>query len=585
MTLGLLLIVAGAAAASESAPDAVAVLASPAAPVAGGPLRAMAVAERPLDVALTVLDPRGVLLARTRERHGGPPYWWEVEVTTRHPGTYRACLGGTMACEEVRVDAAAGRRPVGDGAWPIARQWNRASEDLYAAWIEKLFDDPLAAEPSWRSLHEVTRQPERNFLFDHLGLGEDGERGLRLEPDCADLPYVLRAYFAWKLGLPFGWSECSRGDGGHPPSCPRWSAAPTLPAGGDELAAAQRFFLALEDAVQSGNGRVPATSDGGDFYPTRLSVDGLRPGTVYADPYGHTLLLVQRVDQTPSSPGLLLAVDAQPDGTVARKRYWRGNFLFALDPTLGSPGFKRFRPVVGERGALRPLANREIAAAPDYGDYGLEQYDAGVEGFYDRVDAVLSPRPVDPERVFRATIDALEEQMRARLRSVANGEAYVAAHPGVIAMPEGASIFETSGAWEDFATPSRDLRLLIALDVVRAFPAKVEAQPQRFAMPAGRRAAEVRADLDDLLRAESAARQLTYTRSDGSPWTLTLADLLGRAEALEMAYNPNDCVEVRWGAAPGSAEMATCRRHAPAEQAARMARYRVWFHERRRPPR
>ena len=28
-------------------------------------------------------------------------------------------------------------------------------------------------------------------------------------------------------------------------------------------------------------------------------------------------------------------------------------------------------------------------------------------------------------------------------------------------MPDGASIFETTGAWEDFATPSRDLRLLI----------------------------------------------------------------------------------------------------------------------------
>ena len=175
--------------------------------------------------------------------------------------------------------------------------------------------------------------------------------------------------------------------------------------------------------------------------------------------------------------------------------------------------------------------------------------------------------------------------MRARLHSVANGEEYVAAHPGVIAMPDGAAIFETSGAWEDFATPSRDLRLLIALDVVRAFPAKVAAQPRRFAMPPGRSPAQVRADLEALLRAESAARRLDYTRSDGSAWTLTLAEVLARAEALEMAYNPNDCIEVRWGARAGSAEMATCRRHAPAEQAARMARYRPWFHERRRPPR
>ena len=36
--------------------------------------------------------------------------------------------------------------------------------------------------------------------------------------------------------------------------------------------------------------------------------------------------------------GVFLAVDGQPDGTVARKRFWRGNFLFAQDPALGGPG-------------------------------------------------------------------------------------------------------------------------------------------------------------------------------------------------------------------------------------------------------
>src|SRR5205823_4387099 len=36
---------------------------------------------------------------------------------------------------------------------------------------------------------------------------------------------------------------------------------------------------------------------------------------------------------------------------------------------------------------------------------------------------------------------------------------------------------------------------------------------------------------------------------------------------------------------PGSAEGATCHRRAPREQAGLMEEYRVWFHERRRPPR
>jgi hypothetical protein len=52
-----------------------------------------------------------------------------------------------------------------------------------------------------------------------------------------------------------------------------------------------------------------------------------------------------------------------------------------------------------------------------------------------------------------------------------------------------------------------------------------------------------------------------------------------------MAYNPNDCVELRWGAGAGSDEAKTCKMHAPDEQRARMETYRAWFHERRRPPR
>ena len=45
---------------------------------------------------------------------------------------------------------------------------------------------------------------------------------LVFRPDCADLPYFLRAYFAFKMGLPFGYSKCSRGGGGKPPQCFAW---------------------------------------------------------------------------------------------------------------------------------------------------------------------------------------------------------------------------------------------------------------------------------------------------------------------------------------------------------------------------
>jgi hypothetical protein len=283
---------------------------------------------------------------------------------------------------------------------------------------------------------------------------------------------------------------------------------------------------------------------------------------------------------------VLLAFDGQPDGTVARKRFWRGNFLFAQDPALGGPGFKRFRPVVRERnGSLRRLTNAEIAKDPGYGDFSLEQARLSSEQFYDRMDDVLSPSPLDPMRAMKEAITALDEQVKARVNSVENGRKHQNKGSGVVGMPDGAAIFETIGPWEDFSTPARDLRILIAIDVVRHFPERVARRPDRYAMPAFRGVADVKAELQSALASELASRKFTYPRSDGSPWTLSLKDVIDRLPALEMAYNPNDCVEIRWGAPDGSNERATCKRNAPGAQRQKMARYRPWFSERRRPPR
>jgi hypothetical protein len=104
-------------------------------------------------------------------------------------------------------------------------------------------------------------------------------------------------------------------------------------------------------------------------------------------------------------------------------------------------------------------------------------------------------------------------------------------------------------------------------------------------MPADKSVADVTAELQGKLASELAARKITYTRSDGSAWTLSLKDVLDRAADLEMAYNLNDCVELRWGAPEASDEAATCKRHAPAAQRTKMMEYRTWFHERHWPTR
>src|SRR5205085_12106147 len=123
-----------------------------------------------------------------------------------------------------------------------------------------------------------------------------------------------------------------------------------------------QFFRIFGAVVRSVSLRTSARNDNTYFYTVPLTQETLRPRTVYADPYGHVMMLVRRVPQSGDAAGVLFAVDAEPDGTVARMRFWRGTFLFAHEPSFGSAGFKRFRPIVrGENGALRRLTNTQIA--------------------------------------------------------------------------------------------------------------------------------------------------------------------------------------------------------------------------------
>jgi hypothetical protein len=571
-----------------------AILSTPMAPWKGMPLRVIVASEKPIQGSFSLIAPDGSVAAKSEDRQGGPPYFWYAEVAAPAVGTWHAILtrndaasgcGNVTRDIAVRDTAAAPPAATPGSLWPIRYSWNRATENLYSAWIQKLFDGPLDQELSWPTLYDVLHDRSRNMLFNYLGLNEDSIP-VSFRPDCADAVYFLRAYFAFKMGLPFGYSQCSRGGNGKPPKCVAWFNILNAEASKQGLAASFAHYLpVIGDAVQSGNGRTAAADDNTDLYTVPLTQETLRPGTVYADPYGHILMLVRRVPQLNGAPGVFLAVDAEPDGSVTRKRFWRGNFLFVHDPSLAGPGFKRFRPIVREaNGALRRLTNTEIAKDPDYGDFSLEQAQMSAEDFYDRMDDVMSPQPLDPTSAMEDAITSLEEQVNTRVTSIENGRKFQNSGKGDASMPDGPSIFETTGAWEDFSTPARDFRLLIAIDVVRGYPDRVARRSDHYAIPPGQSVADVKAQLQNALASDLAARKFTYTRSDGSQWTLSLKEVLDRATQFEMAYNPNDCVEVRWGAPENSDEASTCKRHASQAQRAKMSSdYRTWFRERHWP--
>jgi len=551
--------------------------AAPSRPQPGEALALLAVAVDGALDEIRVQGPGGRFERLPAARYGGPPWSLHGRVDRPTRGIYRVealRAGRVTACAEVPVGGAA--VDAGSGAWDVA------AEALYSAWIERLFDAPPEQSMSLRSLTPVLSDPARNVLHGYLGAGED--RKLPAEPDCADLPYYLRAYFAWKLGLPVAYRACSRGGRSSPPRCEAPIVEPGL--GRAPLSATEFRGLTrrLMDTVHSGSARTALADEATDYYPLPLARDSLWPGTVYADPYGHVLVLVKWVPQSEGRQGLLLAVDAQPDGTVSRKRFWEGTFLFAQTPSAGA-GFKAHRPLTPGPGGPRPASNRALEGRFAPGPFSLEQAGLSPDDFYARLQRLINPEGLTVEAAYAATLDALMEQLETRVVSVDNGEAYVRANPrALIPMPKGPAIFETTGPWEDYSTPSRDMRLLIALHVLEGLPERIRRYPELYIL-GGEAPASAAARIAQTHAREIERRHISYTRSDGRPWRLSLAEIYGRRPGLEVGYNPNDCVERRWGGTPATADYATCRRQAPAEQRARMEEYRPWFHERRRPPR
>lgn len=557
--------------------EAVRVWLAPLSPRPGEPLRILAVAVDGELTGLRLTRPGGAGEELPTVRAGGPPWSLRAVVPGTIAGGYRleALRAGTVVARaEIEVGGESAKRGMG--------RWDLANEAFYAAWIEQLFDAPPEESLSFPSLEPVLRDPARNFLHDYLRPGEDAR--ISAEPDCADLPYFLRAYFAWKRGLPLAYRPCDRGSAKRAPHCGPAHIDTSFVGTRAAAEAFSKTSRELVNVVHSGSARTAFADDANDFYPVALRHENLWPGTLFADPYGHILILVKWLPQTDASPGMLLAVDAQPDNSVARKRFWEGNFLFAATPGAG-PGFKTYRAPVPAGKSWRQPANADLDGRSGLPPFSPEQDEMTPGDFYARMEGLINPQGLDPEAAYRSTLEALMEQLETRVRSVDNGENHMRAQRGkVVPMPKGPAIFETIGPWEDYATPSRDMRLLIAMKVLSSLAERIRHHPELFNL-GDLSAEEAAAGIEGLHARLTEERFIHYTRSDGSPWRLSLAEIYRRQSALEIAYNPNDCVERRWGATPDAEDFSTCRRRAPADQIARMEQYRPWFHETRRPPR
>lgn len=452
--------------------------------------------------------------------------------------------------------------------WRILKDhWSEADERGYSDFVRRIGEsDCNTVDSCMKSAANTYKEsdPPRVFYY----------------ADCADFPYLLRAYYAWKNGLPFSYVDgvAPAGSGGDIRftddgniAVSRFSVTHKPRETIDPIALIKR----IRNTVSTATFRIhPQQTKGvpSDHYSPALTTDSIKPGTMIYDPNGH-VAIVFRVDPD----GRIHYVDAHPDSTVTRNVY--GPHFYRGKPGLGA-GFSNWRPIklVGavrdSRGAL--IGGRiEVAPRQDIEDYALTQFfgtQGGVDSanwqqaryvyngeqlpFTEYLRSAMAGRNLvyDPIKEMTAMMSGLCQDLdyrREYVEQTLRAGIHRQQHPP--RLPD--NIYGTHGDWELYSSPARDARLKTTFKQLRD-------DVQRFVERHAVRDAKIAYDGDDLpgdlLRAyeeTASACTITYTRSDGGAQPLSYHDVVTRL--FDLSFDPYHCVELRWGAREPR-ELASC---------------------------
>ncbi|HEY5338641.1 MAG TPA: hypothetical protein VIJ85_10580 [Rhizomicrobium sp.] len=402
-------------------------------------------------------------------------------------------------------------------------------------------------------------------------------QGIYFRSDCADLPYVLRAYYAWKRGLPFSYVSVIA-PRGHSRDIRYSRNGNEVVERKDVLSGSISGYELLDevrDQISSATYRMDPELDSPvpDLYSPAITPKSIRPGTLVYDPNGH-VATVYRVDPD----GRINYVDAHPDNSMTRGFY---DIRFVRSrPGMGA-GFKNWRPqtLVGAvRRADGVFVGGHVVLPQnkDIADFSLVQFfgngprpaddsqwangsfllNGQYLDYYDFVRASLAGGKLqfDPVKEVSDMVDSNCADLHYRGEAVdLSLAAGVENQPQPDRLPM--NIYGTEGDWETYSTPSRDARLKTAFkelrDQAQRFMKMYQTRDPRLTYKGGDLVADLLAAYDR----QAALCRITYARSDGSQVSLRYDD--ARRRLFAMSFDPFQCVERRWGASDAS-ELSTC---------------------------
>jgi hypothetical protein len=460
-------------------------------------------------------------------------------------------------------------------AWKITRAaWTPTDERGYSAFVQAI------GESDCHSIESCLSGPANPYRA-------SDPAGLDIKGDCSKLPYFLRAYYAWKNGLPFGYvsdvEEITLP--GAPTPEPGPSASPTPPVdlrytpngnrvierhsvitrADGQFPDAIHVLTAIFDLVSSAAYRIDPTQEVSpllsDLYPARIDRESIRPGTVIYDTSGH-VTLIYKVD----ADGQIHYIDTHPDYSLTHGLY--GAKFVRSRPAMGG-GFKNFRPIqlVGAtRDAEGNLIGGKIVLTPSskIADYSLEQYfgnqpspngdwrqgrfliDDQTLDFQDYVRHALATETLryDPLFELNTMLGGLCQDLHDRVDAVQLAvTAGISAQAHPVALP--LNIYGTEGDWETYSTSSRDARLKTSFKEVRDRLAQFLDEEQSHPELLNYQGKNLKSDLATQFTSASSACQIQYKKSDGTSQSVSLRSLFGRVFSL--SFDPYHCVELRWG--------------------------------------
>jgi hypothetical protein len=475
----------------------------------------------------------------------------------------RRLAGGALLCVGMIQGAALVTAPASAATFKVTREsWSEADERGYMEFIEAI------GNAKCNTVDRCMKSAANPFA-------RTDPPGTFYAADCADLPYFLRAYYAWKRGLPFSYAAAVSPRGATRDI--RYTASGnTIVSRRNVLTGTTSglgLLLDVRNGISSAMFRLHPDMEDTDLYPVRMDRKAVKPGTVLYDPNGHVAIVYKVEDD-----GRILFIDSHPDNTLTRGTY--GKKFVRSYPGMGA-GFKNWRPLrlVGATrspdGTLQG-GRIEFARNSDLEDFSTEQFFGNVNrpadrqwqsgqfqidgqaiDYYDFVRARMGNGSLvfEPLQEVRNMVRANCEDLRYRAEAVD-----IAIRAGIQNKPQPGrlpqNIYGTQGEWEDYSTPSRDARLKASFqelyDQVERFVEWHATGDKRVKFEGRALAAALLAAYDQ----EAAACTLSYVRSNGASMSLTYEQM--RKRLFLMSFDPYHCIERRWGATD-AAELATCR--------------------------